>query len=420
MTVTNLPPEGPEERRDLAAFGVRAVIAAVVLVVVHGLAVATWMVISTLMVLYLAVIVAIGLRGCAQAIARRTPLGVGPALAVVVLFLVAMPIGASVLLGPELVEQAALAEDRLPEFEARLDGWLSRVMVRVNKATGATAMGESTAATAPDEASDTDASATPTHDDANESEQATTPSEPTPQGPADMIIEQLQRGPASQIMGWMGSFVGGLSQAVLGVMLVSVVGVYLAASPGIYERGLILLVPIGSRPRVRTVLDELAGQLRAWLLAQVATMALVGVVTTVALMVMGMPMAILLGLMAGALDFVPNFGPAVAAVPALLVAGGEGKVIPVLVLYVVVQVVEGWLLRPMIEMKAVDTPPAMLIVSQVMMGTVVGFMGLLMAPAVVVLFTLFIRRFYVEDVLGDDTGPTGRAARAPDVERGAP
>jgi predicted PurR-regulated permease PerM len=118
-------------------------------------------------------------------------------------------------------------------------------------------------------------------------------------------------------------------------------------------------------------------------------------------MIIGVDMALLLGVLAGLLDFIPNFGPAIAFVPAALVAAESGKVVPVIVLYVLVQIVEGWVLRPIIEQKAVDTLPAVLLASQVLFATLVGFMGLLAAPAVIVLVQVLVERFYVEDMLGD-------------------
>lgn len=393
------------EATPLQRFATRAVIASLALVTVYALAKATWMVVSTLLVLYLAVIVAIGLRGSAEAIARRTPLGVGPALGLVVLLCAGVPVGAGFLLGPQLSEQVVEAEEQLPELQQRFDQWLSRARLRVQEVTGTDFGGGAGAATtASPEGQQAPPQTAPMPQGGQDA--ATGPSAPTQgaqagPGATQQVVNKLQGGPASQIFGWIGGFVGGVSQALLGLLLVAVVGIYLAASPKLYEQGLILLVPIPHRPRVRAVLHELAEQLRAWIVAQIVAMAVVGIATTLGLLIIGVPMALLLGLLAGLLDFVPNFGPGIAAVPAILVAAGEGKVLPVVGLYVAVQILEGWLLRPLIEKKAVDTAPAMLLASQVVMGTIVGFMGLLMAPAVVVMITLFLRRFYIEDTLGD-------------------
>lgn len=448
-----------DESTSLHRFTTRAVIAAVALVTVYALARAAWLVASTLLVLYLAVIVGVGLRGAANAIARRTPLGVGPALALVVLVVFGAPLGAAGVFGAQISDQLSEAKEQLPELEERLDDWLAKAQVQVKEATGAS-IGivpprdggrdqpaappqpgakrpggkddakepEKKAGTAPqaNEAKDTDATKEPApatdatndtdapQDGASEADKnkagAPTDAAETPGStsetatPTQQVVEKLQSGPASQIFGWIAGFVGGVSQAILGAVLVSVLGIYLASSPDLYRRGLVLLVPIRHRRRVDAVLSELTEQLQAWIVAQLIAVIVVSAVTTIGLLLLGVPMALLLGLLAGLLDFIPNFGPAIAAVPAALVAAGVGKVWPVLIFYGVIQVAEGYLLRPFIEKRAVDTPPALLIASQVVIGTIAGFMGLLMAPALLVLFTLFLQRFYIEDFLGDDLG----------------
>jgi predicted PurR-regulated permease PerM len=103
---------------------------------------------------------------------------------------------------------------------------------------------------------------------------------------------------------------------------------------------------------------------------------------------------------AGILDFVPNFGPLAAAAPAILVAAGQGKIVHVIALYGAVQLLEGWVIRPYVERRVVETPPALLLGAQVIMATLVGVVGLLVAPALVVLITILVKRLYIEDALG--------------------
>jgi predicted PurR-regulated permease PerM len=136
-------------------------------------------------------------------------------------------------------------------------------------------------------------------------------------------------------------------------------------------------------------------------------MAIVGAATSIALAIAGVPMALVLGILAGLFDFVPNFGPVFAVVPATLVAAGEGKTLVVLLIYGGVQLIEGWLLRPLIERRAVETLPAVLLGAQVLLSSLVGFMGLLAAPALLVAGTVLIRRLYIDTIDGPSDPSAG-------------
>ncbi|MEQ1507115.1 MAG: AI-2E family transporter [Myxococcota bacterium] len=414
-------------------FIARAAVASVALVAVYAVARGAWVVIDTLLLAYIAIIAAIGLRAAAVWLAQRTPLGVGPALSVVIVALVAAPVIGGVAIAPKLTEQVREAEAQLPELKDRLDRWLTRAEGQVRDVTGvpaptpaqdspksqSTGQGASDGAAGPTGATGSTGGATAPPQGTSEAPQpqpapdagsapdakgkgAKAAQSPPGPGPTDKVVQQLQSGPSTQILGWITGFVGGVSQAGLGLLLVAVLAVYLAASPEPYVRGLVALVPRDREARARQILAELRDQLAAWVIAQIVTMVIVGVLTTVGLMIAGVRFALLLGIVAGILDFIPNFGPAIAAVPAVLLAAGEGKAVPVLVVYGVVQVLEGWVLRPLIERKAVDTLPALLLGIQVALATLIGFMGLLTAPALIVLGTVLTRRLYVEDALGRD------------------
>ena len=117
----------------------------------------------------------------------------------------------------------------------------------------------------------------------------------------------------------------------------------------------------------------------------------------------GIPFAAVLGVLAGLLDFIPNIGPLLGLVPALLVAFGVdgAKVVYVLLLYLGIQTLEGYILTPMIQRRAVDLPPALTIAAQVAMGLLGGGLGLLLAVPLAAVLLVAVRMAYVEDVLGE-------------------
>jgi predicted PurR-regulated permease PerM len=294
---------------------------------------------------------------------------VGRAFALVIFLVFGVPIGLCDAFAPFLGEQDLELGRSAHELAERLDSWLTWAEDEAEEVTGTSL----------------------TEGDGGSPEESVT----------TRVVQQLNKSPSTQIVGWVVGFVGGIGTAIGGVLLVVFVGCFLAASPEPYVNGTLALVPPRHRPRIREVMDEITQRLRDWVKGQLVAMTIVGVLTTLALWVIGLPMAIVLGVAAGLLDFIPNFGPLIAAVPAVLLAAGHGKIAPVVGVYLVVQFVEGWILRPYIERKAVDTPPALLLAVQVLLASVAGMLGLLAAPALIVVADVVIRRLYVEDLLGD-------------------
>lgn len=190
----------------------------------------------------------------------------------------------------------------------------------------------------------------------------------------------------------------------MGVILV--VGVFLAAQPQLYRDGAVRLVSIESRPRFAQVLDEIGIVLRFWLIGQFVTMGIIGLVVYAALAAVGMPGAILLGLTAGVLNFIPVLGPILAGIPIVLVAMSQDWWVVgyALGVYCVVQFLEGNILTPLIQRRAVSLPPALIMASLVIMGLLFGFVGIMLATPFAAVLMVLVKRLYIEDVLGDRAG----------------
>jgi predicted PurR-regulated permease PerM len=157
------------------------------------------------------------------------------------------------------------------------------------------------------------------------------------------------------------------------------------------------------RPRAAEILNELHDTLRAWLMGTLVLMIIVGAMTTVGLWLLGIPLALALGLIAFVLEFVPYVGPILAAVPAVLVAStvGTREVVFVILLYWAIQSIEGYLLSPLVYQKSVDIPPMLTISAQVVLGTLLGVLGIIFATPLTACAMVVVQRAYVEDALGD-------------------
>lgn len=216
--------------------------------------------------------------------------------------------------------------------------------------------------------------------------------------PPEQIVKQM-----GNMVPNAGLFFGGVLGAIGNVIIIIFVGIYFAASPQLYNNGMIRLVPQSKRGRAREVQQELGHTLASWLLGKAASMLIVGVVTSIGLSMLGVPLALILGIIAGLLDFIPYLGPIMAGVPAVLLALslGPDMALYTVLLFVGIQLVEGYLLQPLIEAKAVDLPPALVIVMQLIFGTLFGFAGVALATPLAAGLSVLVKMLYVEDVLGD-------------------
>ncbi len=146
---------------------------------------------------------------------------------------------------------------------------------------------------------------------------------------------------------------------VVNILIVAILGIYLASQPDVYSRGLKHLLPLGYRRRAGEVLGVIDEGLRRWLIGRFALMLINGALTAIGLKLLGIPLSLTLGLLAGLLNFVPNFGPWIAATPAVLIAFLQGprQALYVAVLYLVLQSVDGYLLTPLVDRRSVELPP---------------------------------------------------------------
>ncbi len=189
--------------------------------------------------------------------------------------------------------------------------------------------------------------------------------------------------------------------AYLGIIVV--VGLYLAAEPDLYVNGFVRLFPPQKRESIRDILHDVGETLQLWLLAQLLSMTTVGILIALGLWLLGMPLVLTLSLIAGLSEFIPSIGPLLGAIPAVLVAltVGPTKVLQVVALFVVVQIAESNLIMPLIQKWAVEIPPALLIVTILMMGLLFGWLGAFVATPLLAVTILLVKELYIEEVLDE-------------------
>lgn len=346
--------ESTEERKSLA-FGHRVLIATCVIAAVVLMLAFVWHAADVLMLVFASILFSILLRGVTRFLMRRTGAGHGLALAVVTFGLLGLLAGGLSLIGGSLASQ-------ISEFQKQLPRAVESVIEFVGQYDWARSAIESL---------------------------------PT-------VKEWFaDRGGTivSRVTG-LASFTLGM---VLNVVVVVIIGLYLASQPGVYSGGIRRLLPRGYRDRAGEVLTVVDDALWRWLIGRFALMLLNGALTALGLWLLGMPLALTLGLLAGLLNFIPNFGPVIAAIPAVLIAflQGPDQALYVALLYIALQMTDGYVFTPLVDRQSVELPPVLTIAAQVFLGLMFGFIGLLVASPLTATALLLVKMLYIEDVLGD-------------------
>jgi len=202
-----------------------------------------------------------------------------------------------------------------------------------------------------------------------------------------------------------------LSGAInLGTQIVSTaaitlaMGLFIAFNPRLYRSGVLALVPSRRQPRLGHVLDTTACVLQRWVGIRVLDMAGVGLVTGAGLYFLGSPAPMALGLLTFLLQFIPFFGAILAAVPAVLASlpDGPDAALAVIGLYLVVQLTESFVVLPLITESSIALAPAVVIGGQLVLGSLIGFLGVALATPMAAAAMVLVQMLYVRDTLGNE------------------
>src|SRR5581483_4497429 len=197
-----------------------------------------------------------------------------------------------------------------------------------------------------------------------------------------------------------------ISTNFLAALVVTVIaGLYFATQPKLYQEGVLHLFPRRMRGNVRETTEDVANALRLWMIGQLIQMIMIGILSTFAVWLIGLPSALALGVIAGVAEFIPYLGPIIAAVPALLVAATQDwhAVLWTLVAYTAIHQVEGNVFVPLIQRHMVFIPPAVILLGIVAIGLLFGPVAIVFATPIAVVVFVLVKKLYVRDALGEPT-----------------
>ena len=204
---------------------------------------------------------------------------------------------------------------------------------------------------------------------------------------------------SGQALDWGMTAVGAISSLIILMVLTG----FLSANPDLYRSGAVRLVPPGKRELVQDTLSALAAALRWWFLGQLVSMAILGVTVGLGLFFLGVDLWLGIAVLTALLTFIPFIGPLIAAVPIVAVGFAAGMQTGWIVLigYVMIQNLEGSVIGPMIQQRAVNLAPALLIAVQVLLSLVFGAMGLILAAPLTIVAMVAVQKLWVEHTLGE-------------------
>lgn len=207
--------------------------------------------------------------------------------------------------------------------------------------------------------------------------------------------------------------VGGVANTVLSVLIIFFMSMYLLAEPEQYVNGIIKLTPQWYRARMRVVLRRLDSTLRAWLSVTGVSMIVVGLGTGLGLALLEIQEWVALGVLAGLLSFIPNFGPVVALIPAVAAAivQSPGNIIWTVLIVYGVSFFQSQVLSPVLASERMNMPAILILLGQIIFGFFFGFLGLMLAVPLSACVAVLVDEMYVKDVLGDV--PNEEAAEQP-------
>ncbi|HLM01355.1 MAG TPA: AI-2E family transporter [Pyrinomonadaceae bacterium] len=313
-------------------------------------------VIDVILLVFAAVLLAVFLRGLAELTRRYTKLSEGLSVLLVAVLLLGILALAITLLAPSVAEEARHLRQELPKSAQKASNYIQQF------GWGRTVIDQLPG--------------------------------------ADEVIQKID---ASSLLTRVGGYFSSTLGAIANFFIVILLAVYLATEPQTYIRGFAKLFTFDKRLRVAEVFNIIGETLQMWLVGKAASMLFIGLLTWVGLWIIGVPLSFTLGLIAGLLSFIPNFGPIMSAVPAILLAFIDSpiKAVYVIGLYVVVQLIESNVVTPIIERETVELPPALTIISQLALSVLIGGLGLVLATPILAVIMVLVQTVYIEDVLGD-------------------
>jgi predicted PurR-regulated permease PerM len=175
-------------------------------------------------------------------------------------------------------------------------------------------------------------------------------------------------------------------------------GIFFTADPSLYRKGILSLFPRNKKNTGETILNRIGVALKGWLKSILISMVVITILLACGLALIGLPVTIVLGLFAGMLEIIPNFGPIIAMIPGVLLGLTISTKTAVIVAltYITCQTIVGSFVTPLVQKKIIHLPPAVTFMSQLIMGILSGVLGIILAVPILSIIIILIDELYVK------------------------
>lgn len=189
------------------------------------------------------------------------------------------------------------------------------------------------------------------------------------------------------------SIFGGFVSAV---MILALTYYALVDTKGI-KAMVVKILPVEQKDKFREAMDKVSAKLSDWMSGQISLMVIIGVIDWLALLILGIPYALVLGLIAGLLEIVPVIGPIIAGAVAVLIALVASvsfwKILVIVAIYTLVQQIENHILVPKIMQKAVGLSPLIVIIAILIGSKLLGAGGAILAVPIAAGIQVFLDEY---------------------------
>lgn len=198
-----------------------------------------------------------------------------------------------------------------------------------------------------------------------------------------------------------------------------IVTVYVVIHPTLLIDSFVSLFPAERREKVRDVLSKMYHAVQKWFLGQLSAMVIIGVLTGVALSIIGLPYALLIGAFSGILAFIPLIGFVLSIIPAVFLALATDPILIVWVVlsYIVIHLVEAHVIQPIVMSRAVTLHPVVVVSAILILRSLFNLIGLLLAVPLVAALSVLVRELWIARMDRIGTDPR---AHTPEQEKTMP
>ena len=214
------------------------------------------------------------------------------------------------------------------------------------------------------------------------------------------LLQNIDQSGDGKMMTTVQSFFS-TSFGVLGdIYIILFLGIFFTTNPSLYKDGVMLLVPPSKKKMGHHILDRISLSLKGWLKGMMVAMVLVAVMIGIGLSIVGIPAALVLGLLTGLLEIVPTLGSVLAMIPGVLLGltVSTNTAVIVAIIYIISQTITANIVNPLIQKKMINLPPALTLISQLIMGSVSGALGIIMAVPLLAITVILVDELYVKKI----------------------